>query len=481
MSLSVLNDEQIRLLLESLTADELESFILSLKGALHDYSNGSQVPGGDADIHQPHRQSVHSSRTGATTLFMPSSSPAGAGVKVITLSPPRSKHDDEGEAEGKPKIKPTGAITLFSETGQPVGILHASTLTAFRTALASACLVVRRNRIHTITAFGSGEQAYWHIRLALMLRGPTIRQVNVINRRFSDSCRFILKRLYAVPNAVKEREGWQDAQFGILTPGYGEFDRLLKDQVRAADVIFCCTPSKEPLFDHTFLTNSDGRRKGRLIIAIGSYTPDMLEIPLEVVNQAVKKHEGHRHFHKHATEGGVIIVDTLDGALQEAGEVIQGGLTPKQLIELGELVMLHRIKMDEESSSDDTGSLISSSGASTAPSSEFDRLDLSSGPSMSSVYNSSATTLADDAADSSRPPSRPGSLFHRRKGSSSTNNSSDTGAKKKKEREDHMCRWLQGGNVIYKTVGLGLMDLTVGMKVIEFARDKGVGAHVPGF
>lgn len=143
--------------------------------------------------------------------------------------------------------------------------------------------------------------------------------------------------------------------------------------------------------------------------------------------------------------------------------------------------MLHRIKMDEESSSDDTGSLISSSGASTAPSSEFDRLDLSSGPSMSSVYNSSATTLADDAADSSRPPSRPGSLFHRRKGSSSTNNSSDTGAKKKKEREDHMCRWLQGGNVIYKTVGLGLMDLTVGMKVIEFARDKGVGAHVPGF
>lgn len=334
MSLTVLTDEQIRLLLESLTADELESFIENLKGALHDYSNGSQVPGGESDIHQPHRQSVHSSRTGATTLFMPSSSPAGVGVKVITLSPPRSKQDDEAGTEGKPKIKPVGSITLFSETGQPVGVLHASTLTAFRTALASACLVVRRNRIHTVTAFGSGEQAFWHIRLALMLRGSTIRQVNVINRRFSDSCKHIMKRLYAVPNAVKEREGWRDAQVGILTPGYGEFDRLLKDQVRAADVIFCCTPSKEPLFDHTFLTNGGGRRKGRLIIAIGSYTPDMLEIPLEVISQAVKKHEpGHRHFHKHATEGGVIIVDTLDGALHEAGEVIQGGLAPIQLIE----------------------------------------------------------------------------------------------------------------------------------------------------
>lgn len=138
--------------------------------------------------------------------------------------------------------------------------------------------------------------------------------------------------------------------------------------------------------------------------------------------------------------------------------------------------MLHRIKMDEESSSDDTGSLISSSGASTstAPSSEFEKLSLGSGPSMSSVYSSNT-----DETDGSRSPSRPGSLFHRRKTSQSS--SSDGAGKKKKEREDHMCRWLQGGNVIYKSVGLGLMDLTVGMKVIEFAREKGVGTHVAGF
>jgi hypothetical protein len=144
--------------------------------------------------------------------------------------------------------------------------------------------------------------------------------------------------------------------------------------------------------------------------------------------------------------------------------------------------MLHRIKMDEESSSDDTGSLISSSGASTAPSSDFDKLSLGSGPSMSSVYSTNPSSNTADETDSSRPPSRPGSLFHRRKGSSSTNNSSGTdGSKKKKEREDHMCRWLQAGNVIYKSVGLGLMDLTVGMQVVEFAREKGVGAHVAGF
>lgn len=142
--------------------------------------------------------------------------------------------------------------------------------------------------------------------------------------------------------------------------------------------------------------------------------------------------------------------------------------------------MLHRIKMDEESSSDDTGSLISSSGASTAPSSDLEKLDLSSGPSMSSVYSSN-TSISNSGDSDSRPPSRPGSLFHRRKTSQSSSSDISGGGKKKKEREDHMCRWLQGGNVIYKSVGLGLMDLTVGMKVIEFARDKGVGTHVAGF
>jgi ornithine cyclodeaminase/alanine dehydrogenase-like protein (mu-crystallin family) len=167
-----------------------------------------------------------------------------------------------------------------------------------------------------------------------MLRGSTIRHVNIINRRFSESSKDILRRLYVVPAAIKEREGWKDAQFGILTPGYGEFQRLLRDQVRAADVIFCCTPSQEPLFEHSILTSGEGRRKGRLIIAIGSYTPDMIELPVELLLQAVKRSEpGQRHFHKHATEGGVVIVDTLDGAMQEAGEIIQGGLNPSQLIE----------------------------------------------------------------------------------------------------------------------------------------------------
>lgn len=142
--------------------------------------------------------------------------------------------------------------------------------------------------------------------------------------------------------------------------------------------------------------------------------------------------------------------------------------------------MLHRIKMDEESSSDASSRLSTdtSTTLSSTPTTELDKLDLTSNPSMSTIFPSS-----EDSGSPSRPatPSRhssfANSLFHRRKSS----HGSERESKKKKDRDDHMCRWLQAGNVIYKSVGLGLMDLTVGMKMIELARIKGVGTHVEGF
>lgn len=53
--------------------------------------------------------------------------------------------------------------------------------------------------------------------------------------------------------------------------------------------------------------------------------------------------------------------------------------------------------------------------------------------------------------------------------------------KEKEKKRDALGKWLAGGNVIYKSVGLGLMDLTVGMHLVKFAREKGVGSHVEGF
>ena len=213
-------------------------------------------------------------------------------------------------------ISPTGVVNLFSPDGKPLGLVHAS------------------NHVKTITVFGSGNQAYWHVRLALMMRGSTIKHVNVINRRFSESAAAILKRFTVIPQAVKEREGWSHTKFGILTPTFHEYERLLWEQVRSSDVIYCCTPSREDLFDASILTSREGRMKGRLIVAVGSYTPEMRELPEALLLQATKHHDKNaRHFHKHAEEAGVIVVDTLDGVLKAAGEIMSAKIGPHQLVE----------------------------------------------------------------------------------------------------------------------------------------------------
>ncbi len=82
MTLTVLSDDQIRDLLENLSGVELGEFKNALKAALFDYSTGTQSPE-KSPIQQPERLSVHSAAMGATTLFMPSCSSAGHGIKGI--------------------------------------------------------------------------------------------------------------------------------------------------------------------------------------------------------------------------------------------------------------------------------------------------------------------------------------------------------------------------------------------------------------
>jgi hypothetical protein len=80
MALTVLNDKEVKGLLEELTLEEAGEFVHNLKTALHDYSNGTQSMT-DAEIHQPERTVIRSSSNKTTTLFMPSSSQVGYGIK----------------------------------------------------------------------------------------------------------------------------------------------------------------------------------------------------------------------------------------------------------------------------------------------------------------------------------------------------------------------------------------------------------------
>lgn len=70
---------------------------------------------------------------------------------------------------------------------------------------------------------------------------------------------------------------------------------------------------------------------------------------------------------------------------------------------------------------------------------------------------------------------------HEEEGNTAAHESSGGGYADDRKGDRHLANWLQRGNVIYKSVGLGLMDLTVGMHVVQLSTVKGVGSHIEGF
>ncbi|RFU31661.1 hypothetical protein B7463_g4690, partial [Scytalidium lignicola] len=479
MPLTLLSDRDTKEILHGLTFEQLERFQDSLRQALHEFSTGTQDEGA-CSIHQPMRTAMQG-KDGSTTLFMPSASSSSIGVKVVTLASPTSPTSTASD-QPLDKPSPQGSLTIMSSTGRPFGFLNAEEVTAFRTALASSLLISRRTHVKTVTVYGAGRQAFWHIRLCLLIHGSTIKNVHIINRAFSERVRALFKGFLGMDPEIKEREGWSNTKFGILTPTYGEYARLEALQLRNADILICTTPSTKPLFDEKILTSPEGRRKGRLIIAIGSYKPHMIELPSEILMQAVKTH-GSGHFHRNAYEGGVIVVDALDAALKEAGELIEAGISARQLVELGELVMLEKTADDTYGySSTDSSDMVSMR-------SSFEGLEVGSaaGRSLSSVFggdNGSERKAA--SRNNSKSPSgrrsdsrRSSGIFHKR---TSSRGAFETERKSSQSSaDDAMCRWLSNGNVIYKSVGMGLMDLVVGSDLVMIARERGIGVTIQDF
>ena len=87
-----------------------------------------------------------------------------------------------------------------------------------------------------------------------------------------------------------------------------------------ADIICCATTSFSPVFNDRHL------KPGVHINGVGSYTPEMQEVPPETVRRAA------------------LIVDSRPAALSEAGDIIQpikdGLITEKHIqAELGEIVL----------------------------------------------------------------------------------------------------------------------------------------------
>jgi len=351
----LLPEKDVSQLLHRLTSTQCQELLNALTSALGAFS-GEKTTSCQTVIHQPIRSHIVT-KAGNASLFMPVSDTSTTAIKVVTIS------GNGGELNG--------IINVFSPEGRLMGLLGAVEATAFRTALATMSLFTRCTSLRKtrVVIFGSGNQAEWHARLALLLVPEEVKIITFINRgrqRLEKLSRRLLPQL---------QQRYPNVYINILPKeGTEDFDGRLRSELSASDVIFCCTPSTEPLFPHFYLQSTDnGAFKPRFISMIGSYKPHMQEIDSTTL----------------LSGGGRIYVDSKEACLEESGELIKANVRAEQLVEIGELFVPQQ-KLEEV----------------TVP---------------------------------------------------------------------------RGCNVVFKCVGMGIMDLVIGRKLLDIASESGFGNRIDGF
>ncbi|KAK0389770.1 hypothetical protein NLU13_3343 [Sarocladium strictum] len=286
-------------LLRNLTKKQATHLLTGLSTALETYSKQNVDANANGPIHQPLR-TVMTTAEGNVRLFMPAADAHTTGIKVVTVP-------KQGDIRG--------TISLFNQDGSLRGLLSAAEITAFRTALASMTLLSRVSGVSKaeIVVFGAGRQAEWHARLAVILFGDQVTKITFVNRskgRMLAMCEELEVDLRkSLPNLRIERIAKED-----LTDG--EYKAKLKTILSTAGVLHCCTPSTEPLFPYADLGQGP-----KFLSLIGSYKPHMQEVDSDTL----------------LSGKSMVYVDSKDACLEEAGEIINAGLSEDSLIEIGAL------------------------------------------------------------------------------------------------------------------------------------------------
>ncbi len=261
----------------------------ALIDALHTaFSTEMQVP----------RRHAHalSAEAGASLLLMPVWQTHGqAGVKLVTVVP-------DNRARALPTVQAL-FILLDTDTGTPLALMDGETLTLRRTAAASALAsrYLSRPDSRHLLLVGTGQLAP-----DMAVAHATVRELEDIT---------VWGRRRAQAEAMPER---------LRAAGLPPHIRIriaddLAAATTAADIICCATTSREPLIF------AQQVRPGTHVDLVGGFKPDMREADDALIATAA------------------LFVDTRDGALAEAGDLLQpmarGVLTASAVrAELAELV-----------------------------------------------------------------------------------------------------------------------------------------------
>ena len=233
-------------------------------------------------------------------LFMNGyAAPAKAlGVKIVSVYP-------ENINKNLTSV-PATMVLVNAETGIVNALIDGTYLTRLRTGAVSglATEILARKDSKIFALFGTGGQAITQLEAVLTVR--KIELVKVFDIMYERAKEFAqrMSNLYSKKfNNVK-----------IIAVKNSD------EAVEDADIITTVTTSKKPVF------SAKKVKKNVHINGVGSYTPDMCEIPEEILVRADK-----------------IYVDTKDGAINESGDLIQPikkGLIKVEKVngELGEVI-----------------------------------------------------------------------------------------------------------------------------------------------
>lgn len=254
--------------------------------------------------HIPVRTQVPVLSHGGTAIFMPAyvraSGPGGGeslGVKIVSVFPENPKRN-------LPTILGL-VIMLDPATGEPLAAMEASYLTALRTGAASgvATKYLAREDATRVAVFGAGAQARTQLEAVAAVRRlhhvyiydsdqgrAETMAAEMVDRLFGNSC-----QVTAVGSPVEVLAG--------------------------VDIIITATTSSQPVFPAALCP------PGVHINAIGSFTPEMREVPAETIVQA-----------------GKVVVDSREAAWAEAGDLIipwrTGQITEDRIdAEIGEIIL----------------------------------------------------------------------------------------------------------------------------------------------
>ena len=279
----LLNTEDVR------KALPMKEAIEAMKNAYAALSDGRAVV--------PLRTRLPIPNSEALTLFMPayvnSDDEQALAIKVVSLFP-------TNPGQGLAYIQ--AAVLVFDAgTGQAIALLEGSTLTAIRTGAAGGAAIdlLARPESKVAAIFGAGVQGRTQLEAACAAR--PIETAYIVDADPGKANAFAEEMTDRLNRDIR------------VAP-------TAREALEHADIICTATTSFMPVFEDQDL------RAGTHISAVGSYTPDMQEVPAETLQRAR------------------IFVDSRSAALEEAGDLIQPmrlGLFDESHIrgELGEVVL----------------------------------------------------------------------------------------------------------------------------------------------